>query len=281
MYCFKSKDIRQSHKMLIDYVLNRPEFISSPRDQKINEILNVSIEIENIIENQLFENEARDLPKKYLANELILYFLGISSLKAYANISKFWNKLYPENYEGVVNSAYGNLLFNDIDNLGYSQWDWAKNSLIKDKDSRQAIMHYNRPIHQYENNGDFVCTLNSQFVIREDKLYMTTNMRSMDLLFGYPFDVVFFTLMQQSMRLELLEYYPNLELGTYSHNVCSLHMYERNFEVFGNMLKHDFIGVSLPLLTKSLVKNNNIRLIYENKDVSNPTEFESWLISNK
>lgn len=281
MYFFKAFNIATSHEMIIEKLLNEPEFVSSPRDQKINEILNVSIEIKDITKHQIFENPARDIPKKYLANELILYFLGISSLNEFSKLSKFWNKLYPSGYVGEVNSAYGNLLFNDIDNLGYSQWEWAKNSLIKDEDSRQAIMHYNRPVHQYENNGDFVCTLNSQFIIRENKLYMTTNMRSMDLFFGYPFDVVFFTLMQQSMRLELLKYYPELELGTYTHNVCSLHIYERNFEVFENMNKSKYTGITLPLLTESLVNNNNLRLIYENEELKNPTDFDLWLIANK
>ena len=147
--------------------------------------------------------------------------------------------------------------------------------MIKDSDSRQAIMHYNRPIHQYDKNGDFVCTLYSQFFIRNNKLYMTTCMRSMDLLYGYPFDVVFFTLMQQSMRLELLKYYPTLELGSYTHFVGSLHMYERNFDTFIEMNKNEYIPETLPVLTESLVKHPDL-----NKSESD-NEFIQWIIKNK
>ena len=74
MYYFKAFNITQTHEMMINKLLNEPEFVTEPRKQKINEILNVTIEVDDILKNQIFTNKGRDIPKKYLANELILYF---------------------------------------------------------------------------------------------------------------------------------------------------------------------------------------------------------------
>lgn len=142
-------------------------------------------------------------------------------------------------------------------------------------------MHYNRPVHQYEGNGDFVCTLSSQFLIRDDKLFLITNMRSQDIHFGYTFDVVFFTLLMQCMRLELINKYPELELGSYFHNVGSFHMYERNFQVYEEMQENQTYEESLPELVENPILNENIINMANGLDYTGNDKFFMWLNKNK
>ena len=70
---------------------------------------------------------------------------------------------------------------------------------------------------------DINCTVCLQFFIRNNKLHMTTYMRSNDLWMGFPYDVFQFTNMQVLMSMEL-----GVELGTYTHISGSLHLYKRN-----------------------------------------------------
>ena len=113
---------------------------------------------------------------------------------------------------------------------------WALNSLIQDKNSRQAIAFLNQPKFQFPSNKDFVCTMYLNFFIRDNKLNMKVQMRSNDIFYGLTFDAPFFSFVHQHMRLWLLDTYPDLELGTYYHCADNIHFYERHFELAENIL---------------------------------------------
>lgn len=273
------EDFVCAYKNILEYVYKFPEFESSPRGKKIKESLNVHFEIEDCWNNSIWKNIARDLPLKYLSNELILYFSGDRSVEKFGKISKFWNKLTDNEY---INSAYGYLIFcrkNDRNEM--VQWEWAKKSLVDDKDSRQAIMHYNRPEHQYSNNKDFVCTIYNQFFIRYDKLYLYSSMRSSDLIRGITFDIPYFLLLMQCMRLELLEFYPNLKLGSYMHHSNSLHLYSEHFELAEKMLDNEWIPDSIPKLEENPILNKNIINMSNDICYNGNDKFFLWLEKNR
>ncbi|MFW6002124.1 MAG: thymidylate synthase, partial [archaeon] len=162
-----AKTYAELYNELITKLLGYPEYVNSPRDQKVNEITNVTMHLTNPLSN-MFKNTARDIPKKYLAAELLWYFSGRNDLEFIKNYSSFWEKI--ANKDNTLNSAYGNLIFNKRDSGdNESQWKWAYDSLAKDRDTRQAILHFNRPEHQLNGNKDFVCTLNGMFLIRDNK----------------------------------------------------------------------------------------------------------------
>jgi hypothetical protein len=78
-------------------------------------------------------------------------------------------------------------------------------------------------------------------------------MRSNDLILGTPTDIAFFCLLQQQM-LKLLQYkYPELELGTYTHIVHSIHIYERHFNLVREMLDKRFLSLGFPPIREDLV----------------------------
>lgn len=280
----KGKTFAEAYKNLLDEVYNNYEYQTAPRGMNIREILNCAVTIENPYSN-LFKNEVRSLPLKYLKKELALYLSGRNDVEGFGEASKFWKKI--ANADGTINSAYGNLIFKMDDTPGkFTQWRWALYSLIQDKDSRQAVMHFNRPCHQYLGVKDFPCTLEMIFHIRNNKLNATTVMRSNDVIKGTTFDIPFFMLVQQMMLNALKKVYPDLEMGTYTHLAHSMHLYESDFELVGKMLEKEFIECEAPRITHAaeLLENTNIvegitkgTKYGESTQFSENNEFLHWL----
>ena len=114
---------------------------------------------------------------------------------------------------------------------GYrTPWEWAVDSLKADKDTRQAILRFSLPEHQYWGNKDQTCTLSGNFLIRENKLNLSIVMRSNDVWLGLTYDLPWFVSLMDLMLDELKATYPDLTKGAYTHTVHSLHVYERDFE---------------------------------------------------
>lgn len=255
MRLFKGNSFAQVYKDLLKELYENPQYVCSPRDQKIKEILNVGLEIDNPMSG-LYKNFVRGSQYKYIAAELVFYFAGRNDLEYIQKYAKFWNSI--ANPDGTVNSAYGHLLFNKKNEHGLTQWEWAYESLKKDKDTRQALMHFNLPEHQHYANKDFVCTLNGIFHIRENKLDFTLMMRSNDVILGLPTDVAFFTVLHQQMFTLLKKVYPELELGKYTHYVNSMHLYERNFKIVEDMLTQPFEEDFIPIITDDFIDEKGI-----------------------
>ena len=264
----------ESYKYLANELVNNPEYQTSPRGLKINEILNQTIIINNPYSN-LFSNEIREPSLRYLKEELKLYFSGNNKVKDFEAASKFWGKISDDGI--TTNSAYGHLLFVKKNKLTcITQWEWAKRSLIKDKYTRQAIMHLNRPGHQ-KDTLDFPCTMYLNFHIRNNKLNLIVRMRSNDILFGVFYDYSFFMLLMQCMKLELNKVYPELELGSYTHSADSLHLYEKDFEVIKSALNYQFKEVRIPRISVNPILNLDNEE-FKNSEFKN-SEFGKWLIS--
>lgn len=115
-------------------------------------------------------------------------------------------------------------------------WDWAKLSLIMDKDTRQAILRFSLPEHQWVGNKDQTCTMHGLFMIRENKLNLTINMRSNDMTLGLVYDMPWFISLMYRMQEELKEMYPQLGIGTYTHYVHNIHVYDRDEDKILKML---------------------------------------------
>lgn len=103
----------------------------------------------------------------------------------------------------------------------FDQWEYVKNLLKKDPNTRQAVIHIKTADNK--ESKDVNCTVCLQFLIRHDKLYLTVYMRSNDIWLGFPYDVFQFTCMQILMSMEL-----GIGLGTYTHVAGSLHLYARD-----------------------------------------------------
>lgn len=233
-------------------VYDNPQFYCAPRGQKVREILDYKFVITNPVNEVIITKDPeRNLTiEDYTQKECELYNSGSNLTEDFGKASKFWLKL--SNPDGTINSAYGHLikfkkshgnpLYEFADKIGGSPeavselavqgmrtpWEWCVDSLRADKDTRQAILRFSLPEHFYKGNKDMVCTLNGNFHIREDKLFLSITMRSNDMMLGLVYDLPWFISLMDDMILELKDLYPNLTKGNYTHKVDSIHVYDRD-----------------------------------------------------
>lgn len=239
-------------KILIDVYYSGKT--SKVRNYETKEILNYGFIIKNPASN-LFYNEIHGSKLQYIAGELLWYFSGKNDVEFISRYSNFWKNIC--NLDGTCNSAYGNLIFKKYENV--TQYKWVIDALTNDIYSRQAVMHFNLPKHQYIENKDFVCTMYANFNIRNDennipKLNMSVFMRSNDVVFGLMNDVVFFTMLQIQVFKHLKDnVYPDLMLGEYTHMSNSMHIYEKHYDKVKEMLNHAFEPMELPMIKKDLI----------------------------
>lgn len=158
----------------------------------------------------------------YAQNELAWYLSG--DRRASTAPSPFWTKIADEN--GLINSNYGHLILKE---LKYPHqlcaYDHVVQLLKLDRQSRQAIMHYNRPSHYTHHSKDVPCTLTAQVFIRHNRLSMVVSQRSCDLWFGMPYDVPWHCYLIRTLARDL-----GVEPGFFHHTIGSLHIYARDFD---------------------------------------------------
>lgn len=131
---------------------------------------------------------------------------------------------YEENEKLPVFGAYGPRIFGEN-----SQFDKIIEIFRKKQNSRRAVIAiYSKDDLLREDHRDIPCTCFLQFFIRDERLHLTTSMRSNDAAIGLVHDVFSFTLIQELLLAKLVRYIPNLKLGEYTHIVGSLHVYIKN-----------------------------------------------------
>ncbi len=202
------------------------EWLCSPRGQLIKESLGVQFRIENARDRLPFV-EARKFSMSYLVAETLWYMSGNSKTEWIARYAPFWRGITDDGVN--ANSAYGSRIFQRHPRIASGniiQWDYVKEELAKDPDSRRAVIHIRTPSDSIIESKDVPCTLSLQFFIRGGKLHLHVSMRSSDIILGLAYDVPAFTMMQEIMANEL-----GVELGEYVHTSNSLHCYQRDFEM--------------------------------------------------
>jgi thymidylate synthase len=192
-------------------------FAADSRDGGVvGEILNAITVIEDPTRG-IIQSSIRKMPMRYAVGELLWYLSGSNRTRDISLYSDVWGKLSDDGETN--NSAYGHRIHH---RFGFDQWEFVKDKLTKNPNDRQCVIHIKDASN--EKTKDTPCTVALQFLLRENKLYMTTYMRSNDIWTGFPYDVFAFTAMQVKMAFEL-----GVELGTYTHIAGSLHLYERNW----------------------------------------------------
>ena len=224
-----------AYQTMLEWVFHDPQFESSPRGMKTREILNFAIEIRKPSSDPIVTgDESRNkIIANYTAKEFEWYLSGCR--KAVTAPAKFWQTIADE--DGNVNSNYGHLVLKDESENGKTPFQWALDCLLADKDSRKAVVRYNKSKHCIGESKDFVCTLSQTFHIRDNKLYSGVVMRSSDLFTGIPYDLPWFSYIQEKMLNCLKMKYEKLEMGSMHFHTHSLHMYERNAEAIERMIK--------------------------------------------
>jgi len=126
----------------------------------------------------------------------------------------------------IIGSCYGHHIFSPKDGQP-SQWERLVRLLRAERHSRRAVLQlFESQIGLDADTKDAPCTCSIQFMIRDDRLHAIVYMRSNDVIWGLPYDVFLFTMLQELLALEL-----GTDLGSYFHLVGSLHLYKRHFEL--------------------------------------------------
>lgn len=201
------------YKMLSDMNIEQ----ESRDGDVVGEILNAITVIEDPT-RCIMTNKIRKMPMRYAVGELLWYLSGNNNLDEIRKYTSAWDRMSDDGK--TVNSNYGYCIQHKYD---FNQWEYVKDMLMKNPNSRQAVIHIKEASDKPSN--DVNCTVCCQFFIRDNKLYMTTYMRSNDIWMGFPYDVFQFTAMQVLLSMQL-----GVELGTYTHIAGSLHMYKRDYE---------------------------------------------------
>lgn len=194
-------------------------FTDDSRDGAVvGELLNVGFCVKDPTRS-VVTSQIRKMPMRYAVGELAWYLSGSNLVRDISRFAKKWEEISDD---GVTNnSAYGFRIFHMF---GFDQWEYVKELLQKDPNSRQAVIHIKDPCNTP--TKDVPCTVYLQFFIREGKLHMTTHMRSNDIWMGVPYDMFSFCFLQMKMAMEL-----GVEIGEYTHFAGSLHMYKRDYAV--------------------------------------------------
>lgn len=208
--------------------------ISSRLGNTTKETLGFSTKLASINKTFLL-NRRRKLSPTYACAEFLWYMKhtkNIEMIKAYA----------PQYVEFAENDeAFGAYGWRFYENLTQdftkttSQFELLIRHLSETPNSRQAIVtlwEADDLPHTYEkDHKDLPCTLAMQFIIRDDELHLIVTMRSNDVWLGLPYDVFAFTCIQRLVADAL-----GVECGTYTHQVGSLHLYEKNWQAASESL---------------------------------------------
>ena len=129
---------------------------------------------------------------------------------------------------GIAMGAYGPRIFQS------AAWEDIANELFRGETRRAVIPIYGLDDLRNTRAGldiqDIPCTLSLQFLNRNGELHMITNMRSNDVWLGLPYDCFCF-MMIQLMMCEIT----GLKPGKYWHQAGSMHIYEKNMDLFSKM----------------------------------------------
>ena len=186
----------------------------APRGQMTRELRNVVITL-NDPTDCLMLGMGRNMNSRLAVMEALQLIGGFSDPARMAevapNTKQFWNG-------GILLGAYGPRI--------RPQMSAAVHRLIEDPYTRQAVVTIWDPQYdQQDGVRDIPCTISFNWHIRDGRLHQTTHMRSNDIFWGWTYDAVMFTQLQCSLAHVL-----NIDVGTYTHVVDSMHVYERDFD---------------------------------------------------
>lgn len=170
--------------------------------------------------------------------ELIWYLSGSNDLEQIA----YYIKGYRANSDDdkTLHGAYGPRLFKMHGKI--NQYQNVISLLTKKQSSRRAVIQIYDASDLEKDYKEIPCTCNLQFLVRDGKVHAVSFMRSNDAYLGLPHDIFAFTMLQEILAREL-----NLEIGTYTHSVGSLHIYEEHLDEVKKYISEGYQSTLSPM----------------------------------
>lgn len=250
---------------------------SSPRGQEILEIEDYMLTLDPTNSNTFTSFAARNLNIDYIKAEMLWYLRANPYDDMITEAAQMWTDIRQP--DGQFFSNYGQYWFGE-----QGGFYWVVAELIRDKDSRRAVIPMLNASHLFPGNKDVVCTESISFRIRDNKLNMSVNMRSQDAIWGLTNDVPCFHMLWELVFERLRRIYPDLLMGRYRHKLDSLHVYKRHYKMLHSIVKEGVQGwypVHMPSI--SSVEEVDYLIRYQEKDYGPDDRFHfaNWLFSNR
>jgi thymidylate synthase len=207
----------------LDTTFNEPEYRNAPRGFPSRERLGVSFTIADAVQRHVTLPARRANPIFCFA-EALWYLAGTNDL-SFISYYAPGIKRYSADGRTLQGTAYGPRIFR-YPRVDLDQWARIGTVLREDPDSKRAVIQIFDPFELRESsNIDVACTLALQFLIRDGALCVVGFMRANDAFRGMVSDVFSFTVLQELMARQL-----GVPVGTYHHQVGSMHVYDSDIE---------------------------------------------------
>ena len=218
---FESLD--QVQHWILSLLLNYGEWVQ-PRGLNTLEISPITFTLLNPRKRCIL-NSRRKWSFPLAIGEFCWHISGSNELQFIQYYAKRWGK-FSEDGSTIHGSCYGHKIFATQERQP-SQWEQIIQLLKIDSQSRRAVLSFFDTGSGLDAGAkDIACACTLQFIIRYNKLYAISYMRSNDAIWGLPYDIFLFTMLQEMLACEL-----GLALGTYTHFVGSIHVYEDYLEL--------------------------------------------------
>lgn len=175
--------------------------VTSPRGEKTYELLNASVQF---MPGTMIDRKGMNENLGWL--EALMMLSGTFNIE---HIKKVAPRANHALYE--YQSDYGPRVASQIEDV--------VNVLKVDEASRRAILYLN---DRNQTRHDIACTTSIQFLIRNNTLYTTVNMRSWDVVYGMPMDIMIFSMMSHFVGALLGATPSRMRV-----NATSFHLYEK------------------------------------------------------
>lgn len=214
--------------------------VVKPRGCEIREIEDLQIVISPKAPFMMFK--ARNYNVDYFKKEMLWKLTANKFDESIKSHAKMWKSV--QNPDGTFNSNYGQYWFGE--QQGFFS---VVSELMRDADSRRAVIPMLSKEHMTPETIDTVCTESVGFRIRHGRLNMSVHMRSSDQVFGLGTDIPTFSFLYRLVYTVLKGMYPDLEIGDLRITAMSSHIYSRHFEMVSNIIKggyDEFVIVDMP-----------------------------------
>ncbi len=240
--------------------------VVDPRGQKTLEISPIVFSLSNPLYRCTFNPKRRwSLP--LALGEYCWHVSSSNDLDFIRYYASQWNEFSDDGLT-IGGSCYGHRIFSTSGNE--SQWKKVIDLLKKDPQTRRAVLTFFESPSKLDliQSKDIPCTCTLQFILRSGCLNAIVHMRSNDVMWGLPYDVFLFTMLQELMARTL-----GVGVGKYIHFSGSIHIYEKHINQAKMMLETG----SFPIYKMSKMESHENMLDFLEEEKKIRTGDESQL----
>ena len=216
----------------------------SPRGSPTREVLGVTFRLRNP-RRRCVTNHARRFSLPLALGEFAWHMNRADDVASLVYYAKRWSDFADDGLR-VTGSCYGRKIFSASADLA-SQWDRLIDLLRADLLTRRAVLSLWDHSGLNSTSVDVPCTSTIQFLVRSGRVHAIATMRSNDSIWGLPYDVFLFTMLQEYLATTL-----NLDLGEYTHFAGSMHLYERHSALAERILRAPSEDFEMPPMAGAL-----------------------------